>query len=67
MTMKYVLIILFLANSLLVNAQEMRRFMQPKGFKTSAIPYGNNAKAGKYVIAGDTKIYYEVYGKGERA
>ena len=64
MTMKYVLIILFLANSLLVNAQEMRRFMQPKGFKTSAIPYGNNAKAGKYVIAGDTKIYYEVYGKG---
>ena len=26
---------------------------------------GNNPKAGKYVDAGDAKMYYEVYGKGE--
>ncbi|MBI9067597.1 MAG: alpha/beta hydrolase [Salinivirgaceae bacterium] len=29
------------------------------------IPYGDNAKAGKYVQSEDAKIYYEVYGKGE--
>jgi pimeloyl-ACP methyl ester carboxylesterase len=29
------------------------------------IPYGNNSKAGHYVQAGDAKIYYEVYGKGQ--
>lgn len=29
------------------------------------ISYGNNSKAGHYVQAGDAKIYYEVYGKGQ--
>jgi pimeloyl-ACP methyl ester carboxylesterase len=29
------------------------------------IPYGNNPQAGKYVKAGEAKIYYEVYGQGE--
>lgn len=29
------------------------------------IPYGNNPQAGNYFDAGDAKIYYEVYGKGE--
>jgi pimeloyl-ACP methyl ester carboxylesterase len=29
------------------------------------IPYGNNPQAGKYINAGDAKIYYEVYGQGE--
>ena len=31
----------------------------------AVIQYGNNPKAGKYVEAGDAKLYYEVYGKGE--
>ncbi len=41
-----------------------RYFMQgeAKGVKT---PYGDNVKIGNYVQAGDAKIYYEVYGKGE--
>ncbi len=41
-----------------------RYFMQgdSKGVKT---PYGDNVKIGKYVRAGDAKLYYEVYGKGE--
>src|SRR5437868_3365635 len=34
------------------------------GFAQS-IPYGNNPETGKYLTVGDTKIYYEVYGKGE--
>lgn len=39
----------------------MQQTPSPEG----AIPYGNNPKSGKYVQAGDAKIYYEVYGKGE--
>ena len=31
----------------------------------SSIPYGDNLKVGNYAQAGDAKIYYEVYGKGE--
>ena len=29
------------------------------------VDYGNNPAAGRYVTAGDAKIYYEVYGNGE--
>ena len=29
------------------------------------VPYGNNPLAGKYLNAGDAKLYYEVYGKGK--
>ena len=61
MTMKYYLIILFFANTILVRGQQVRRFMHPMGAKVSAVPYGNNPKAGKYVTAGDARIYYEVY------
>jgi pimeloyl-ACP methyl ester carboxylesterase len=46
-------------------AKPMRHFMQQAPSPEGAIPYGNNPKAGKYVQAGDAKIYYEVYGKGE--
>lgn len=37
---------------------------QPNGYQ-SATPYGNNAKTGKYVLSGDAKIYYEIYGSGK--
>lgn len=43
----------------------MRHFMQTVPSPPSAIPYGNNPKAGKYVQAGDARIYYEVYGTGK--
>src|SRR5689334_21773768 len=33
--------------------------------KKSAINYGSNAAAGKYITTRGTKFYYEVYGKGE--
>ncbi len=41
-----------------------RYFMQgaAEGAKT---PYGDNVKIGNFAQAGDAKIYYEVYGKGE--
>jgi pimeloyl-ACP methyl ester carboxylesterase len=29
------------------------------------VPYGNNPAAGHYFNAGDAKLYYEVYGKGQ--
>ncbi|WP_223860896.1 alpha/beta fold hydrolase [Spirosoma validum] len=43
----------------------MRHFMQLQPSPATAIPYGNNPKAGYYVKSGDTRIYYEVYGKGK--
>lgn len=43
----------------------MRRFLQATPSPASAIPYGNNPKAGNYVKAGDARIYYEVYGHGK--
>jgi pimeloyl-ACP methyl ester carboxylesterase len=33
-------------------------------FAQQRVPYGDNAKTGKYVTSGDAKIYYEVYGDG---
>lgn len=33
-------------------------------FAQQKVPYGDNAKTGKYVTSGDAKIYYEVYGDG---
>ena len=45
--------------------KQMRRFMQSGPSPANAIPYGNNPKTGHYANAGDAKIYYEVYGKGQ--
>lgn len=43
----------------------LRYFMQEAPSPLGAIPYGANQKAGRYAKAGDARIYYEVYGKGE--
>ncbi len=43
----------------------LRYFMEQPGAYASETPYGNNEKAGRYVQAGDAKIYYEVYGQGK--
>lgn len=43
----------------------MARYFLQGDAKGSEIPYGDNLKVGKYVQAGDAKIYYEVYGAGE--
>ncbi len=40
-------------------------FMQAATLPANEIPYGANAKAAHYAQAGDAKIYYEVYGKGQ--
>jgi len=42
----------------------MKSFMS-NSLQTSNIPYGNNPSAGHYANVGDTKIYYEIYGKGK--
>lgn len=47
------------------NSLTLRTFMQPENYKGSSIQYGNNPKAGHYVLADDARIYYEVYGTGE--
>src|SRR6476660_2661785 len=39
--------------------------MQRTASPANEIQYGNNPKAGHYANAGDAKIYYEVYGKGQ--
>lgn len=46
-------------------AHNTHYFMQGEKDIVSETPYGNNPATGKYVNVGDTKIYYEVYGKGE--
>lgn len=43
----------------------LRYFMQAGPTLATALPYGNNPKAGHYLNTGDAKIYYEVYGKGK--
>ncbi|HEY1008645.1 MAG TPA: alpha/beta hydrolase [Daejeonella sp.] len=43
----------------------LRYFMQSSSTPASAIPYGNNPQAGRFLTIGDAKIYYEVYGKGK--
>lgn len=43
----------------------LRHFMQQSPSPAGSIPYGNNPKAGKYLQAGDAKLYYEVYGSGK--
>lgn len=45
--------------------ETLRHFSQTTPSPENAIPYGNNPEAGHYVKAGDAKIYYEVYGKGQ--
>jgi pimeloyl-ACP methyl ester carboxylesterase len=45
-------------------SKPLRHFMQAGPSPANKIQYGNNPKAGHYANAGDTKIYYEVYGKG---
>jgi pimeloyl-ACP methyl ester carboxylesterase/ketosteroid isomerase-like protein len=42
----------------------MKSFMS-NSLETNTIPYGNNPLAGHYANAGDTKIYYEIYGSGK--
>ena len=32
---------------------------------SGTVPYGNNARAGRYVVANGTKIYCETYGQGQ--
>ena len=43
----------------------IRYFLQPESVVGSDTPYGNNPAVGRYVQAGDAKIYYEVYGEGK--
>jgi pimeloyl-ACP methyl ester carboxylesterase len=43
----------------------LRYFGQSMAVKQGSISYGNNPKAGHYVLAGDARIYYELYGKGQ--
>jgi pimeloyl-ACP methyl ester carboxylesterase len=45
--------------------KHLKSFMQPTPSPDNEIPYGANPKAGHYVDAGDAKIYYEIYGKGQ--
>lgn len=43
----------------------LRHFLQQGESPAGQIQYGNNTSAGHYANAGDSKIYYEIYGKGE--
>jgi pimeloyl-ACP methyl ester carboxylesterase len=66
--MKKIIIILHFLLVMKINAQEsnsLRYFMQPQKAISSAIPYGNNLVAGRYIKSDDANIYYEVYGKGK--
>jgi len=67
---KYFLFTLLFFVSIRASSQDqtkkpLRHFMQSAPTPANAIQYGNNPNAGRYVNAGDAKIYYEVYGKGQ--
>ena len=62
---KLILCLFLLSVGAFTFAHDTHYFMQGEKDIVSATPYGNNPAAGKYVSVGDTKIYYEVYGKGE--
>jgi pimeloyl-ACP methyl ester carboxylesterase len=36
-----------------------------QNLQPASVPYGNNPQAGRYALAEEAKIYYEVYGKGK--
>jgi pimeloyl-ACP methyl ester carboxylesterase len=57
-------IFLLLMSNVQAQQKNLIRAFQPANV-VNKIPYGNNLKAGHYVQANDTKIYYEVYGKGQ--
>jgi pimeloyl-ACP methyl ester carboxylesterase len=66
--MKILLLFLLTLLSLDIYSQQpvpLRHFMQVGPSPANETQYGNNPKAGHYVNAGDAKIYYEVYGKGQ--
>jgi pimeloyl-ACP methyl ester carboxylesterase len=66
--MKHLLIALLITASWNILAQSKSETPLRYVFQKTApskIPYGNNPKTGHYANAGDAKIYYEVYGKGE--
>ncbi len=68
--MKNILFTLFVISCLNAFSQSespkhLVHFMQRIPSAADELPYGNNPKAGNYVLAGDAKIYYEVYGKGQ--
>ena len=56
-----------LSVALLMNSStaDATRYFTQGDNPSSATPYGDNLKIGKYAQADDAKIYYEVYGKGE--
>lgn len=61
----YCLLLLTSMSAVGQGQQRLRHFMQQNPLPATAIPYGNNAKAGHYVKSGDASIYYEVYGTGK--
>ncbi|GAB3538140.1 alpha/beta fold hydrolase [Pontibacter brevis] len=68
--MKHILFFLLVFSLAFVGSQaqtpkRLIHFMQKAPSPAHAIPYGNNPRAGHYVKAGDARIYYEVYGKGQ--
>lgn len=46
-------------------AHKLCYFTQTDDAASSATPYGDNEAVGKYVQAGDARIWYEVYGSGK--
>ena len=51
--------------TLSTQAEALRYFAQTPDLPSSTTPYGDNSVAAHRAQAGDAKIYYEVYGKGE--
>ena len=59
----YLLLLTFICMP--IYSANIHYFGQSENDIVSNVPYGNNEKAGHYVMADDAKIYYEVYGSGE--
>jgi pimeloyl-ACP methyl ester carboxylesterase len=56
-------IVLALVSSLLLSVVTVLSHGRPAA--QSAVPYGDNPDAGRYVVLNGARLYYEVYGRGE--
>ncbi|MCQ9327246.1 alpha/beta fold hydrolase [Neisseria dentiae] len=56
--------IMLVLSSAFAHAEQLRYFGQQANAYQSSRPYGFNPQAGHFIQTGDTRIYYEIYGKG---
>ncbi len=61
----YLIFAIWMVEISICDAQLSKSNAKAADEKKEVIPYGNNAKVGKYFNTGKVNLYYEIYGKGD--